>query len=112
MNDDVDSKTIEQHKELMDVHGLDLFAQVEAMLRHARQYQREVQRLRGLLQRTDPETSNPDAMRGIRHHLGEMRTACVSFKATLDEIADNMHAVENHGSFRFENFFAIASQSA
>ncbi len=95
-----ESRTIEQHKELMDVHGLDLLAQVEAMLRHARQYQREVQKLRGLLQRTSPGTSASDAMRSIRHHLAEMRTACTSFNATLDEIADNIDTVENHGTGR------------
>ena len=94
------SRTLEQHKELMDVHGLDQLAQVEAMLRHARQYQREVQQLRGLLKRTTPETSESDAMRGIRHHLGEMRRACTSFNATLDEISDNIDAVENHGTSR------------
>jgi uncharacterized protein YukE len=88
------SKTIEQHKDLMDVHGLDLLAQVEAMQRHARQYQREVQKLRGLLQRTNPETSWSDAMRSIRHHLGELRTASTSFNATLDEISDNIDTVE------------------
>lgn len=94
------SKSIEQHKELMDVHGLDLLAQVEAMLRHARQYQREVQKLRGLLQRTNPETSESEARRSIRHHLGEIRTACTSFNATLDEISDNIDTVDNHGTSR------------
>jgi hypothetical protein len=92
------STTIEQHQELMDVHGLDLLAQVEAMQRHALQYQREVHRLRGLLERTDLETGKPDATSGIRHHLAEMRRACTSFNATLDEIDDNMDAVEHHGN--------------
>jgi hypothetical protein len=33
----------------MEVHGFDMLAQVEAMTRHGREYQGEMQRLRGIL---------------------------------------------------------------
>jgi hypothetical protein len=72
--------------ELMEVHGFDLMAQVEAMLRHVRQYQREVQRLRGILGAGQTVTSDKPAIDAVRHHVGGLVNAAEMLVLTLQEI--------------------------
>ena len=76
----------EQEHELMEVQGFDLLAQIEAMLRHVRQYQREVQRLRGLLGKGQTETTHLPPHEAVDRHLNELRKACTAFAETLDDI--------------------------
>jgi hypothetical protein len=71
--------------ELLEVHGFDLLAQIEAMLRHAREYQREVQRLRGILGKGQTATSDMAPLAAVRHHLEEMQHAYGSFGDSLTD---------------------------
>jgi hypothetical protein len=68
------------------VQGFDLMAQIEAMLRHAREYQREVQRLRGILGRGQTGTGEMTPVAAVRHHVDEMHTAYASFGETLTDV--------------------------
>jgi hypothetical protein len=56
-----------QQHDLLEVHGFDLLADIEAMLRHARQYQREVQRLRGILGKGQTDTSDQPPLEAVRN---------------------------------------------
>lgn len=61
--------------ELLDVELLDVFAQIEAMLRCGREVQREALRVRGL---PDPVSASQrlEAARSIRTHLTDMTEQC------------------------------------
>jgi phage host-nuclease inhibitor protein Gam len=85
--DDVrrDDATEHQH-ELMEVWGFDLLAHVEAILRHVRQYQREVQRLRGLMGKGQTETSDRPPVDAVLEHVKQLQRASLGFNETLDEI--------------------------
>src|SRR5215203_5494159 len=76
----------QQVGELLEVQGFDLMAQVEALLRHAVQYQREVQRLRGLLGKGQTSTSEMNPRDAVEHHLEQIADAHVSFGTTLTNI--------------------------
>jgi hypothetical protein len=76
----------EQLGELLEVQGFDLMAQVEALLRHAVQYQREVQRLRGLLGKGQTTTSEMSPRAAIEHHIAQIQDAHLSFGTTLAAI--------------------------
>jgi hypothetical protein len=71
---------------LLEVHGFDLLAGVEEMLRHVRDYQREVQRLRGLLDRGQAITSDLPALRGVQEQLNRLKRTWSEVGATLREI--------------------------
>jgi len=67
------------HHDAMEVHGFDLLAQVEAMLRHVREYQREVQRLRGTLLKGQTSTSNRRPVDAAREHVTQLRRVSEKF---------------------------------
>src|SRR5687768_12747363 len=88
---------------LLEVHGFDLLAHVEAMLRHAREYQREVQRLRGILGKGQTSTVDMAPLAAVRHHLEEMHLAHASFGDSLTDarrIADSLESTGRLGSVR------------
>ena len=72
--------------ELLEVHGFDLLAHIEAMLRHVRQHQREVQRLRGLMGKGQTATAHLPPIEAVDEHLKRLRAASTAFAQTLDEI--------------------------
>jgi hypothetical protein len=74
-----------QHGEMLDVHGFDLLAQVEAMVRHVREYQREVQRLRGTMH-DDAGASNAVRIQRLRERTADLRTCYNDFCGTLEDI--------------------------
>jgi hypothetical protein len=76
----------DSERELLEVHGFDLLAQVEAMLRHAREYQREVQRLRGILGRGQTSTADLLPLEAVREHVEQLRHESETFGAFLDDI--------------------------
>jgi hypothetical protein len=82
----------DDRQEMMEVHGFDLMAQVEAMLRHVRQYQREVQRLRGILGKGQTTTSERTPIDAVQEHAMQLRNACKSLSETLDDIEEIMAA--------------------
>lgn len=75
----------ERDRQLLEVHGFDLLTQVEAMLRHVREYQREVQRLRGAPDK-GATTADRGPMSTVREHLKRMRQTWTEFGTTLDDI--------------------------
>jgi hypothetical protein len=83
-------RTAADHQsELLDVQLLDVFAQIEALLRLGREVQREVLRVRGL---PDPvSVSVPQrktAGQRIRAHIGELTTECRTLGEVLKELGD------------------------
>ena len=72
--------------EILEVHGFDLMAQIEAMLRHVRQYQREVQRFRGLMGKGETNTKDQAPLEAVRTHIERLRNASTEFADTLDSI--------------------------
>src|SRR5687768_11710091 len=65
----------DKQSELLDVELLDVFAQIEALLRCGREVQREALRVRGL---PEPVSASQRlaAGRAIRRHLTEMKQQC------------------------------------
>jgi hypothetical protein len=78
-----------QRAELLEVLGFDLMAQIEAMLRYTRAYQREVQRLRGKLGKgRASSTDHRETHAAVREHIRRLRKASATFRETLSGIAD------------------------
>jgi hypothetical protein len=71
------------HAQAMEVHGFDLLAQVEAMLRYVRAYQHNVQALR--------QTPLMPAVRrrsatAVIENVKQLRTACDTFCTALNDV--------------------------
>jgi hypothetical protein len=77
--------TYYKQSELLDVELLDGFAQIEALLRHGREVQREALRVRGL---PDPvsHAQRLAAARSIQQHLTDMMEQCQSLGDVLREL--------------------------
>jgi hypothetical protein len=73
--------------EVLEVLGFDLLAQVEAMLRHTRAYQREVQRLRGMAGHSRTATSTPSS-EALHQHVARLQTAGSTFRDTIKAIKE------------------------
>jgi hypothetical protein len=75
-----------RQSEVLDVELLDVFAQIEAMLRGGREVQRAALRVRGL---PDPVSASQrlEAARSIRAHLNDMTEQC----RALDEVLRDLH---------------------
>ena len=70
----------------LDVHILDLLAEIEALLRNVREIQRAALRLRGVpvvLSSGD----RSDALTDIQKRVNEMRSQCRSLESALEEAA-------------------------
>ena len=80
-----DSET-HRRNELLEVLGFDLLAQVEEMLRHAREYQREVQGLRAMLGRGQTSTGNRPPFEAVQQHVKRLRATWTEFGGVLSEI--------------------------
>ena len=78
-----------EDQELLEAYGFDLMAQVEAMLRHAREYQRALQRLRGTL--PPPIAESPLALMG--KHVRALREALTQFDICLTDIEERTRGV-------------------
>jgi hypothetical protein len=73
----------DRQKRALEVHGVDLMAQLEAMLRCVREYQLDVQRIRETGRGGLPGLERPNV---IRRHVPELRQVCRQFSDLLDEI--------------------------
>jgi hypothetical protein len=71
-----------EQQELLETYGFDLLAQVEAMLRHVREYQRALQQFRGTLPLTTPKTP----VTTMQDQLQALRGAVKEFEVCLTEI--------------------------
>jgi hypothetical protein len=70
---------------LLEVHGFELLAQVEEMLRHVREYQRQVQRLRDALSgQTTTAPRTPTS--AVREQLRRLRNTWTEVEGTLNDI--------------------------
>jgi hypothetical protein len=65
---------------LMEVCGFDLLAQVESLLRHVREYQREVRHLHRVKQNSSHAP--------VRRQVHQLRQVCASLQRTLEMIRD------------------------
>jgi hypothetical protein len=77
----------DKQSELLDVELLDVFAQIEALLRCGREVQREALRVRGL---PEPVSASQRlaAGRAIRRHLTEMKQQCGGLGDILGDLQD------------------------
>jgi hypothetical protein len=76
-----------QEQQLLEAYGFDLMAQVEAMLRHVREYQRGLQRFRGMLPRPNA-TRTPVERMG--DHVRSLRDALKEFDICLAQIEERL----------------------
>lgn len=78
-----------EEQEFLEAYGFDLMAQVEAMLRHVREYQRALQRFRGTLppQRSPNPPETPVA--AMTEHIRALREAVTQFDSCLSEIQEH-----------------------
>jgi hypothetical protein len=74
-----------QQLQILDIQGLDLLAQAEAMLRSIRSYQTAVQRLR-----LDPARAHDPgpSIASLYASVSAMRASCSQLSAALDEIKE------------------------
>jgi hypothetical protein len=77
----------DRQSEILDVQLLDVFAQIEALLRLGREVQREALRVRGLPLPVTP-AQRQDAGRVIFRQLGEMTSECRTLGEVLGELHD------------------------
>ena len=68
---------------VLEVLGFDLLAQVEAMLRNTRQYQREVQRFRQTIHKERTRMVDLSLTRAVQGHVKRLEDAGASFRETL-----------------------------
>ena len=71
------------HAQAMEVHGFDLLAQVEAMLRYVRAYQRNVQELRH--RPLTPAVRRKSAT-AVLDNVKQLQKACDAFCTALDDV--------------------------
>jgi hypothetical protein len=71
------------HAQAMEVHGFDLLAQVEAMLRHVRAYQQNVQDLRSTP--LVPAARRKSAT-AVLDNVKQLRKVCDTFCTALDDV--------------------------
>ena len=76
-----------QHQ-ILEVCGFDLMAEIENMLRHVREYQREVQRLRGILGKGQTGTADREPQEAVRVHVKALYVATAALSDTLQQIAE------------------------
>jgi diaminopimelate decarboxylase len=85
-------QTMESQQELLEVWGFDLLAHVEAMLRHARQYNQEVKQLRSHLGKG--QTTDQVPLDAVLQHVKELQRSSTLFSQTLGEIVAALELVK------------------
>ena len=73
----------DEHAQAMEVHGFDMLAQVEAMLRHVRAYQQNVQDLRSTPLMPAVRRKSATA---VLDNVKQLRQACETFCSALDDV--------------------------
>ena len=73
--------------------GFDLLAEVEAMLRTAREYQREVQRVRGILGKGQTQTSQLPPVAALTQQVRRLRETIQSMTGVVNEIEQTVGEV-------------------
>jgi hypothetical protein len=75
----------ERQSEVLDVQLLDVFAQIEALLRLGREVQREALRIRDVPVPVSSSSRNAAGQR-IRTHIAEMTSECRTLGEVLSEL--------------------------
>jgi hypothetical protein len=76
----------ESEKVVMEVQGFDLMEEVETLFGHVRQYQREVQRFRGLLGAGQTTTAHEPPLEAVRLHLRALREITERVRDTIGDL--------------------------
>ena len=87
MNDKLGAR---RQAEIVEVQLLDVLAQVEAVLRHGRELQREALRVRGVPSPADA-TSRRAASASIRDRVEQMHGDCMTLCRVVDELRVSAH---------------------
>ena len=77
-----------EEQEVLEAYGFDLMAQLEAMLRHIREYQRALQTFRGTLPRQGQGSDDPAQAPIVvmSNHVRALREASRQFDISVTEI--------------------------
>jgi len=84
----------EQLTDLLDVHVLDVVAEIEALLRGIREVQREVLRLRGVSLPGSGDGDTPVAT--IQGRLGVMLEECDTLRDAVEQATDTARELSSH----------------
>jgi hypothetical protein len=75
-----------EQQEMLEAYGFDLMAQTEAILRHVREYQRGLQRLRGTLPRGRSADATQSPLSVMAAHIQSLRETLAQFDSCLAEV--------------------------
>lgn len=75
-----------EEQEVLEAYGFDLMAQLEAMLRHIREYQRALQTFRGTLPRQGSDDPAQAPIVVMDNHVRALRQASRQFDISVTEI--------------------------
>ena len=84
----------DRHAEFLDVQLLDVLAQVEAVLRHGREIQREALRVRGVPQPVNPE-QRLAAGNALRRRVDQMDKECDALCGVVKDLCASAQQLEN-----------------
>jgi hypothetical protein len=84
-----------EQQELLEAYGFDLLVQVEAMLRHVREYQQALQRFRGTL---PPPKAGQTPIATMGEHVRVLRERLRQFDICLTEIEESFNATGDHAA--------------
>jgi uncharacterized protein YlxW (UPF0749 family) len=77
---------IEQQAKVIEVHGIDLLAQVEALLRVVTEYQRQAVRLQGTPGERTTDAARRDVAVAIQKRVAELKANAKALSETLDDV--------------------------
>ena len=80
------SRSLEVQSQILDVHLLDVLAQIEALLRGGRDVQREALRVRSIAATNGRQRKAAGVK--IRKHIGRMRKECRELSRVVDQLDD------------------------
>jgi hypothetical protein len=84
------SKDPDRQSEWLDVHLLDVLAQIEALLRNGREVQRESLRFRGL-----PKAATPAERRKAAHRMAKLAALMIADSRALSNVLRDLHGGAN-----------------
>jgi hypothetical protein len=85
--------SVDRQAEIVDVQLLDVLAQVESVLRHGREIQREALRVRGVPAPVS-DRDRRSAGTAIRKRVDEMQTVCTTLCTVVDDLRSAVRELE------------------
>jgi hypothetical protein len=89
----MDNDNAGRQSDVVDVQLLDVLAQVDAVLRHGRELQREALRIRGVPDRLTADQRR-SAGTAVRDRVDEMHADCTALCQIVDELRVSAHHLE------------------